>query len=148
MPKTFRDLSITDFTCNGKCSCCGNCCGDILHLSKKEIKVIDEYLKKNKVEPTPRCVLVEYDGTCPFRDNKNKICKIYEVRPEICRVFKCDKTVKQVYEEREMTNFNKMARSMRNLFFNDRIGAEKINQITGIVVYDRNDKPIVQKMHN
>ena len=77
MPKNYRDLSITDFTCNGKCSCCGNCCGDILHLSKKEIKVIDDYLKKHKIEPTPRCVLVEYDGTCPFRDNKNKICKIY-----------------------------------------------------------------------
>lgn len=29
-------LKLTNFTCNGKCSGCGQCCGDILHLSKKK----------------------------------------------------------------------------------------------------------------
>ena len=31
---------ITDYTCNNKCSNCGNCCGDLLPLSHKDIKTI------------------------------------------------------------------------------------------------------------
>lgn len=32
--------------------------------------------------------------TCPFRDNVNRICTIYELRPAICKAFKCDKSSK------------------------------------------------------
>lgn len=138
----YKDLKITNFTCNGKCSGCGECCGDILHLSKQEIKRIDQYLKKNKVEATPKCILFSYDNTCPFRDNENKKCKIYEVRPDICRVYKCDKTAKEAYEKRELTNKGKLPRSMRNLFFNDSSGAEWIKKLIGVPAFDRNDKPI------
>ena len=135
-------INITNYTCNGKCSCCGQCCGDLLHLSKKEIILIDNYLKKHKVEQTPRCILVDYDNTCPFRDNKNKICKIYEVRPEICRVYKCDKTPEEAVKNRELTNKGKMIRSMRNLFFNDEIGAKWCLEHLGIPVFNRKDKVI------
>lgn len=68
-------IKLNNYTCNGKCSCCGQCCGDILHLSKKEINEIDKYLKKHKIEATPRCILFDYDNTCPFRDNKKKYVK-------------------------------------------------------------------------
>lgn len=144
MTDKFRDLKITNFTCNGQCSNCGQCCGDILHLSKKEIKVIDEYLKKNKIEPTPRCIMFEYDNTCPFRDNKNKKCKIYEVRPEICRVYKCDKPAKEAYEKREITNKDKLPRSMRNLFYNDNKGVIWIFNLTGMSIFDRKNKIITE----
>lgn len=140
-------MNITNYTCNGKCSNCGSCCGDILHLSKSEIKRIDEYLKQHKIKPTHRCLLVEYDNTCPFRDNKNKVCKIYEVRPDICRVFKCDKTPKEVYINRELNNKGKLPRSMRNLFFNDSKGAIWIYKILGSQIFDRNDK-IIQGSDN
>ena len=93
-------MSIKDFTNNGKCSNCGECCGDILHLSKEEIIRIDRYLKKNKIEPTPRCILVTYDNTCPFRDNKDKKCKIYEVRPEVCSNFICSNSMKIIDKDR------------------------------------------------
>ena len=135
----YKDLEITDFTCNGKCSCCGQCCGDILHLSRAEIKRIDNYLKQHKVEATPRCILVDYDNTCPFRDNKEKKCKIYEVRPEICRVYMCNKSAKEAYEKREFTNKGKLTRSMRNLFFNDTKCTEWTKHI-GIPIWDRKDK--------
>lgn len=97
-------VKTTNYTCNGKCSGCGECCGDILHLSRKEIKRIAKYIKQNKIEATPRNILVAYDNTCPFRDNANKKCKIYEVRPDICRVFKCDKNPEEVYRNREFNN--------------------------------------------
>ncbi len=138
----YKDLKITNFTCNGKCSGCGECCGDILHLSKTEIKRIDEYLEKHKIEATPRSVLVKYDNTCPFRDNENRKCKIYEVRPEICRVYKCDKTAREAYENRELTNKGKLPRSMRSLFFNDNAGAKWILDQVGIPIFDKKDKII------
>lgn len=144
MTDKYKGLKITNFTCNGQCSNCGQCCGDILHLSKKEIKVIDEYLKRNKIEPTPRCVMFQYDNTCPFRDNKNKKCKIYEVRPEICRVYKCDKTAKEAYEKREITNEGKLPRSMRNLFYNDNKGATWMFNLTGMPIFDRKNKIITE----
>lgn len=132
---------VTNFTNKGKCSCCGNCCGDILHLSKREIKNIDKYLKNHKITPTSRCILVDYDNTCPFRDNINKKCKIYEVRPDICKVFKCDKTPEEVYKNRELNNKGKLCRSMRNLFFNDN-GCKKFVNMLHIEIYDRNDKKL------
>lgn len=135
-------VKVTNFTCNGKCSNCGQCCGDILHLSKQEIKRIDDYLKKHKVEPTPRCILFDYDNTCPFRDKTNKRCKIYEVRPDICRVYKCDKSPEVVARNRELNNKGKLPRSMRQLFFNDDKGAKWIKKFLTTGVYDRKDKSI------
>ena len=139
---TTNDISITNYTCNGKCSSCGRCCGDILHLSKAEIKIIDAYLKKHKVKATPRNVFVNYDNTCPFRDEDKKICKIYEVRPQICRVYKCDKTPEEALKNRELTNKGKLPRSMRNLFFNDNYGATWLYSMTGMPIFDRKDKVI------
>ena len=136
----YKDLKITNFTCNGKCSNCGQCCGDILHLSESEIKLIDNYLKKHKIKPTPKSIMVDYDNTCPFRDNKNKKCKIYEVRPQICRVYKCDKTPEKAYKNRELSNKNKLARSMRQLFFNDNEGAKWLKKVLNKNIYDRKNK--------
>lgn len=44
-----------------------------------------------------------------------------------------------------MTNFGKLPRSMRNLFFNDNKGAIWINQILGQKLYNRKDKVIDEK---
>lgn len=137
-----NDIQITNYTCNGKCSSCGQCCGDILHLSKQEIKTIDDYLKIHKVEPTPRNVFAAYDNTCPFRDNDKKICKIYEVRPQICRTYQCDKTPEEAVRNRELNNKGKLPRSMRNLFFNDNYGAIWLCSIAGMPIFNRKDKVI------
>ena len=130
-------IKITNFTNRGLCTNCGQCCGDILNLSHDEIKRIDKYLKKHKVEATPICRLVVYDNTCPFRDNKNKICKIYEARPEICRIYKCDKSPKEAVRNRELTNFGKLPRSMRELFFNDHYAVQKLQKIP---IFNRKDQ--------
>ncbi len=138
----YKDLIINNYTCNGQCSNCGQCCGDILHLSNQEIKRIDDYLKTHKVEETPRCIIYEYDNTCPFRDNENKKCKIYAARPEICRSYKCDKSPEEAYKNRELTNNGKLPRSMRNIFFNDNKGATWLFNICGMPIFDRNNRII------
>ena len=66
---------------NGKCSDCGNCCSNCLPLTQAEIKVIKKHIRKNHILP---------EQHTPFRDEINKRCKIYEVRPAICKFFKCD----------------------------------------------------------
>ena len=137
-----KDLGITDYTCNGQCSCCGQCCGDILHLSRKEIKRIRQYVKDHKIQPTAKNIFVAYDNTCPFRDNVNKKCKIYEVRPDICREFICNLKKEDIYNNRERNNNSRLARSMRQLFFDDSENAEIMSKLLGYPIFNEQDKLI------
>lgn len=85
--------TVTDFTKNGKCSNCGGCCSATLPMSKKELKTIKDYVKKNKVKThTHKNIVLEdiVDLTCPFRNEEQKKCEIYPVRPWICRKFICN----------------------------------------------------------
>lgn len=133
-----KGIKLQNFTNNGICSCCGQCCSDILHLSKEEINRIDEYLKEHKIKPSP---LKEdtFDLRCPFRNELLRLCMIYEVRPEICKIFKCDKTPEESYKNREFTNFNKKPRSMRALFFNDNTNIENAKKYLIMKVWGRDD---------
>lgn len=109
---------VQDFTNNGECSCCGECCGNILPLTKDDIKAIKAYMSKHNVKEnkhTPPTVAPVIDNTCPFRNDLEKKCDIYPARPTICRLFKCDKG-----EMCDITKFKGEvnAYSMRSLFFN------------------------------
>lgn len=86
----------TDNTINGKCTGCGECCSNLLALSKSEIKNIKKYILEHNITedkialPTVNPIV---DMTCPFlikNKNTNKKCKIYEIRPMICKCYKCD----------------------------------------------------------
>lgn len=84
---------IYNFTKDGKCSGCGNCCSNLLPMSQKEVDAIHRYIKKHGIKECKHLLPVAkpaFDMTCPFRDNDKKICTIYEVRPEICKQFICD----------------------------------------------------------
>lgn len=91
---------VYNFTENGQCSSCGSCCSRYLPLSSKELKEIKRYVKKHRIKPyvhlfpTSDSIL---DLTCPFRDEENKICTIYQQRPQICRSFKCDKPKNDIW---------------------------------------------------
>lgn len=95
MNKKIKALSkltkITNYTKNGKCSYCGNCCTDLLPTTRKEIETIKKYIHKNKVKIVKKNFLAlgTHDMTCIFL--KDKKCLIYEVRPQICRSFICNK---------------------------------------------------------
>lgn len=86
---------VYDLTDNGKCIQCGSCCSNRLPMTPHEIKTISEYIKKNNIKeckrlfPTTTPLL---DLTCPFLDTTKKCekCRIYEVRPQVCRDFICN----------------------------------------------------------
>lgn len=83
-----------DFTVNGKCSGCGECCSNLLPLTDKEIEAIRRYIQKHKIKENIKqfpLADVSLDMTCPFRNNEKRICEIYAVRPAICRVYMCNK---------------------------------------------------------
>lgn len=83
-----------DMTIDGKCSQCGACCSRCLPLSSKEIITIKQYIKAHNIKPYRHLFPVSkeaYDLTCPFMDDSKlkEKCRIYPVRPEICRQFIC-----------------------------------------------------------
>lgn len=87
---------VYDLTDNGKCIECGSCCSNLLWLTQSEIKRIKNYISANHITESKR-IFPTRDGTvldltCPFLDTtkKDKKCKIYRVRPKICKEFICD----------------------------------------------------------
>lgn len=85
----------TDLTIGGKCSQCGACCATFLPLSDREIRRIRAYIKRHHILPVRHSdddsVI---DGVCPFCDTskEREKCRIYKVRPNICRRFICSET--------------------------------------------------------
>lgn len=79
---------VTNYTVDGHCSCCGECCKDILVKSNR-IKQQDHHLLPNTV-----------DMTCPFLniDGETRKCVIYPVRPKICQQFLCSKHQEELTE--------------------------------------------------
>ncbi len=135
-----KQLNITDYTCNGKCSNCGNCCGDLLPLSHKEIKTIKYYLRHHRdIKATPQDLTAKIDNTCPFRDNENKKCKIYEVRPRICSAFKCDYNQEDILKQRDLISNIRPIRSMRQLFFKDDKNAKAFMTMGAIIFNEKGE---------
>lgn len=111
--------NLYNYTVDGKCSSCGNCCSNMLPLSRKEIEIIKKYVKRHRVKEckhVPPVVGKNYDMICPFRDNKNRICTIYPVRPEICKKFICD-SEKRAKKDRKLMRQTREVVLMREMFF-------------------------------
>lgn len=88
------DKCIYNFTKDGKCSSCGNCCSNLLPMSDREIERIRRYIKRNHIKEQKHFIPLKnqtLDLTCPFLDlnGGDKKCVIYEVRPMICKCFLC-----------------------------------------------------------
>lgn len=116
-----RDMedNIYNFTKDGKCSGCGNCCSNLLPMSQKEVDVIHRYIKKHDIKECKHLLPVAtpvFDMTCPFRDNDKGICAIYEVRPEICRQFICD-SEKRAKHNRKLLGQTREIIAVREEFF-------------------------------
>ena len=89
-----------DFTKDGKCCCCGECCSNFLPMTSAEIKVVKRYVKdhdvKEKKHLFPINTPVVLDFTCPFLDSSKKLkCTIYEVRPSVCKEFSCNPALRK-----------------------------------------------------
>lgn len=113
-------IDLVNYTCNGKCSNCGECCSDFLPLSREEVKKIKKYMKTHEtVNHSKVNCFVSCNLMCPFRNNKERKCDIYEVRPFICQVFKCDTQPEQAEFVRDEIAKTRDIHSMKNTFFND-----------------------------
>lgn len=90
---------VYDFTKDGKCSQCGQCCGRYLPISEKELKEIKRYVKKHRIKPQRHLmpsVEPTLDLTCPLRNDSERKCMAYNVRPAICKFFRCDNSRKDI----------------------------------------------------
>lgn len=90
---------VYDFTDNGKCTQCGACCSRYLPMTQKEADVIHRFVKKHDIKEFKHLFPVSndtFDMTCPFMDDskQKEKCRIYPVRPEICKQFICSKEKK------------------------------------------------------
>lgn len=122
-----NNITDTDFTNNGKCVGCGACCSNSLPMSEKEIRDIKHYISVNNIKEQVRVfnVLAEKpiaDLLCPFLSNNDKDrCVIYEVRPEICRIYKCNEALldNDGYKIIEFMS-NRHLVNVRDTFFNSK----------------------------
>ena len=107
-----------DFTDNGKCIQCGNCCSNFLPMTYDEIKNIHEYVRKKKIKRCKHGLFARekvIDFVCPFLDeskDKEK-CRIYEVRPAVCREFTCCQKDRKEFASRKKI----VVVNVRNEFF-------------------------------
>ena len=83
---------LTDNTCNGKCSNCGQCCGLFVPFNDDDIDRIKKYVKENNIKQTNRVNVLtgSFNAHCCFLDTIRNRCKIYPVRPYVCRDFMCN----------------------------------------------------------
>jgi Fe-S-cluster containining protein len=91
---------VYNFTQNGKCINCGNCCTALLPITKEELKTIQRFVKRKHLQIEKHTV-ADVDLTCPFRNEEKRICMIYNIGPQICRDFKCDKPQKKTDDTKE-----------------------------------------------
>lgn len=125
-------MTCINYCKNHQCSRCGNCCTSLLPITRQEEKVIRNYIKRNDIKPEEYQLDNSINLQCCFYDRKNKCCKIYEVRPKICRSFKCDRNIDELEKEKEenhkrahynhIENRNDAPRNvtdMRLLFYDD-----------------------------
>lgn len=115
--------NLYNYTENGKCSGCGNCCSDLLPMSQKEVDVIRRYIKKHKIKECKHLLPVAkpaLDMTCPFldTDKKSEKCRIYPVRPEICKQFICDNE-QRAKHNRKLIGQSRTVVDVRKEFFNE-----------------------------
>ena len=107
-----------------KCMNCGKCCENILLVSKKEINQIKTYLKNNPINPNNPNSSLSNDlqkNVCPFRNEIDKKCKIYDIRPSICRSYECS-SMGSVMDYEGVKPIN-----MLHTFFPDEYTGEKPN---------------------
>ena len=99
------DKGVYNFTDKGKCIRCGSCCTSLLPLRKDELKALVRYAKRHHIHSDKKTD-VAFDFSCPFYDVTKKACLCYEIRPTICKVFKCDKPQNKIIKERDGLNFD------------------------------------------
>ena len=113
---------VFDMTNDGVCSNCGECCSDILPISLREVRKIKKYIKAHGIKEVKHCYPTAQpiiDLKCPFRNDTERKCNIYEVRPRICQDFKCDNPRKGIKPDMSTYDKDILLVSMRGTFYGE-----------------------------
>lgn len=113
---------------DGNCSRCGGCCTDFLRLTEKEIEEIKKFVKSYCLKDCYRDDVSQGRVVfmCPFcleppgiHPMLKHTCLIQPVKPEICRLFKCDMSREELAKNKYWNSIDKSKRliSMREEFF-------------------------------
>ena len=105
-----------DHCVDGKCSGCGECCADLLPVTPEEIRKIKAYVEKHHIKERKGAPFFDrnaVDLTCPLRNNEERRCEVYPVRPLICREFICSKSLQQAKHDRDLIHASRAPHSMR-----------------------------------
>lgn len=116
---------------DGKCTNCGDCCTDLLPLSKQELDSIVRYAKTHKLKEHRQAPFFNpeaTDMTCPFRNAYTKKCEIYPVRPLICRSFSCAKPLDVAERDRDEIHKTRQVVSLRYEVFGN-------TEVVGLLTY-------------
>ena len=94
--------NIKDKTCDGNCSRCGDCCGMFIPFTDDELDVIKKYVKKHNIKPYDRVnkLTKQFNAHCCFYDENKKECRIYPVRPFVCKDFMCNRKNWREYRDK------------------------------------------------
>ena len=75
--------------------CCGKCCESLLVEATlrdvaREPRIKNSPVIKGITHEVEGYLLNAPDGPCAFLDRKTGLCTIYDTRPLVCRLFRCD----------------------------------------------------------
>ena len=117
------DIRYTNNCVDGQCSGCGECCTDLLPLTREEVRRLQVYAWKHRLKEHSQAPFFDpgaTDLTCPFRNQAEGRCEVYEIRPKICRSFICSKPIEQAKRERDLLHQRREVHSLRYEVFGDR----------------------------
>lgn len=80
--------TVTDLY-TGNCKGCGECCSRFLPLTICDKLRIRQFLATHEITLEPEAPDI-LDMRCPFY-NGDRTCAIYDIRPVICKAYRCDK---------------------------------------------------------
>lgn len=117
----FKDDTVYNIVNNcigNKCSNCGECCVDFIPLTKREVKNIKSYIRKNNIKENVYIEDGNFDNRCPFYVKDScKHCSIYPVRPEICKTFKCCQSAHTIADNKVSLSYDADYNRFRNNSF-------------------------------
>lgn len=125
-----------DFTDNGRCRDCGNCCGNIIPIADKDVETIRQYVASHHIRPTKPLLMKgpfsspTVHNECPFLlDQDEHRCAIYPVRPAVCRIYTCHKNFRDEFDPEDLKilasgGFELINRNMYVTFFPEETARE------------------------
>lgn len=110
------DTTYANNCVDGKCSNCGECCVDLLPLTKAELERLRRYAREHNLKEHRQAPFWDpkaTDLTCPFRNQQTQHCDVYPARPLICRSFICSKELMQAHADRDELTKDRKIHSLR-----------------------------------